>query len=235
MAYQENVDELLSDALSFNNELKTCNTIHNLQCNDDFLRLSGHMIPTIYGIETITIPQFITTKKAEKLPTETKYLIKSILSIKNSYLDKIKNVLNRIYPLIVININKFHTLRLIYDCEIKEIDRKPRIRQSVFAEMFNLTLQRIGHDIKDPKILYKFLTLLSEPLDWVDYYNIIKKYCHVNFMVYKRDLPTAKLFVHNSDLNSTPLILLHFTNSQVIDLIDIYGKGSQLFQKYMNL
>ncbi|KAH0561388.1 hypothetical protein KQX54_016523 [Cotesia glomerata] len=217
MAYQESVDELLSDALSFNNEIKTCNTIHNLQCNDEFIRLSGHFIPTIYGVKTITIPQIINTViESENSFEKAKYLMKNISAIKNSYLDKMKTVLSKIYPMIV-------------------IDPKPLMQQSIFAEIFNIAFQHIGHDIKDPKDLYRLLTFLSEPLDWVDYYNIVKKYCHINFMIYKINLPTAKLFVHNADILSTPLVLLRYTNSKVIDLVHVYEHGHNLFEGSKNL
>ncbi|XP_044584879.1 uncharacterized protein LOC123265259 [Cotesia glomerata] len=236
MAYQESVDELLSDALSFNNEIKTCNTIHNLQCNDEFIRLSGHFIPTIYGVKTITIPQIINTViESENSFEKAKYLMKNISAIKNSYLDKMKTVLSKIYPMIVVNLNRYHTMRKIYDYEIKQIDPKPLMQQSIFAEIFNIAFQHIGHDIKDPKDLYRLLTFLSEPLDWVDYYNIVKKYCHINFMIYKINLPTAKLFVHNADILSTPLVLLRYTNSKVIDLVHVYEHGHNLFEGSKNL
>nr|CBH32500.1 27b [Chelonus inanitus] len=223
----------LKEQLNGKNEILFCNLPSYFKCHNDLIQLSSQEIPMIYGVRSFCL-------KAANLPihyvkshfsSKTKFLTLSLVSNTDDYVEKVRTLFDKAFPLIIINVNKLHTLKKI--SEVRNQNSSTCVRYSIYYDLFILALSRLGcESIETPKMLYEFVTLISMPLDWVDIYNLISQYKDINFMLLMHDLSYAKCFQNNDSIEDTPIVLMRYTNSKTIDLIKVESKGSVILADF---
>ncbi|KAG8148335.1 uncharacterized protein [Chelonus insularis] len=240
MNLKKNLNDLLSDVMSLKkqsnckSDVTGCDLPSHFKTHNDLIQLSSREIPMVYGVHSFCL-------QTTNLPihygeahfsAKTKFLTLSLVSNTDNYVEQVRKLFDKAFPLIVINVNKLHTLRKI--SEVRNQSNRVRVCYSIYHDLFILALSRLGcESIETPKMFYEFITLISMPLDWVDIYNLIIQYKDLNFILLMHDLSYAKCFKNNDNIEDTPIVVMRYTNSKTIDLIKVESKGSVIFTDFL--